>query len=235
LEEAVKSIMYAAPKTEVKELQTLRTLFGEKFGKEFTGSAMEGLKGGVSDKVVRKLEVRPPREELVQGYLEEIARAYGVDWSGGKAVANQVPEEVEELNLLDMDDDGVVGGGGGGGGGGSALKDLESLNASEPDAPKVDVAETNYPKETTAAERKGTPSTAAPVAKTMKTGSPAGSSSGASARKTPDVPAPKASPKETEMKAMNKAEGPKKEEPPSSGIPDLSELERRFAALKRLG
>src|SRR3569833_4793937 len=35
LEEAVKSIMYAAPKTEIKELQQVRLLLAERFGKEF--------------------------------------------------------------------------------------------------------------------------------------------------------------------------------------------------------
>ncbi|KAK8127681.1 hypothetical protein PG984_008789 [Apiospora sp. TS-2023a] len=80
LEEAVKSIIYAAPKTEIKELQAVRLLFGEKFGKEFVMTATENSDEKVSEKVVKKLSVTPPRDELVNGYLEEIARAYGVDW-----------------------------------------------------------------------------------------------------------------------------------------------------------
>ncbi|RYP90860.1 hypothetical protein DL770_002998 [Monosporascus sp. CRB-9-2] len=80
LEDAVKSIIYSAPKTEIKELQQVRALLGEKFGKEFVLAAMENSDGKVNEKVVKKLSVTPPREELVQGYLEEIARAYGVDW-----------------------------------------------------------------------------------------------------------------------------------------------------------
>lgn len=80
LEEPVKSIIYAAPKTEIRELQQVRALLAEKFGKEFVISAMDNSDQKVSEKVVKKLSVVPPREELVQGYLEEIARAYGVDW-----------------------------------------------------------------------------------------------------------------------------------------------------------
>ena len=80
LEEAVKSVIYSAPKTEIKELHQVRVLLGEKFGKEFAHTAMENSDGKVSEKVVKKLRVEPPREELVQGYLEEIARTYGVDW-----------------------------------------------------------------------------------------------------------------------------------------------------------
>ncbi|KXJ85793.1 DUF292 domain-containing protein [Microdochium bolleyi] len=92
LEEAVKSIIYAAPKTEIKELHTVRLLLAEKFGKEFVLSAMENTGGGVSDKVVKKLSVTPPKEELVQGYLEEIARAYGVDWPPGRSQLGAAPE-----------------------------------------------------------------------------------------------------------------------------------------------
>ncbi|KAJ4300220.1 Vacuolar protein sorting-associated protein ist1 [Collariella sp. IMI 366227] len=77
LEEAVKSLMYAAQRTEIKELHQVRALLAERFGKEFALQAVENSDGKVSERVVRKLNVQPPREELVQGYLEEIAKAYG--------------------------------------------------------------------------------------------------------------------------------------------------------------
>jgi len=96
LEEAVKSIIYAAPKTEIKELQTVRLLLAEKFGKDFVLSAMENKDGGVSDKVIKKLSVTPPKEELVQGYLEEIARAYGVDWPPGRKQLGAAPDYEDE-------------------------------------------------------------------------------------------------------------------------------------------
>ncbi len=80
LEEAVKSIMYAAPRIEVKEVNSVRILLSEKFGKEFAKMAADNSDGMVSEKVVRKLSVTPPAAALVNGYLEEIARTYGVDW-----------------------------------------------------------------------------------------------------------------------------------------------------------
>ncbi|KAI8162741.1 hypothetical protein K4K54_013312 [Colletotrichum sp. SAR 10_86] len=98
LEEAVKSIIYAAPKTEIKELQVVRTLLAEKYGKEFVMTAMDNSDGKVSDKVVKKLSVVPPKEELVVGYLEEIAKAYNVDWP-------KRPQAAEPPDLLDDDDD----------------------------------------------------------------------------------------------------------------------------------
>ncbi|KAI9055031.1 hypothetical protein LZ554_002170 [Drepanopeziza brunnea f. sp. 'monogermtubi'] len=80
LEEAVKSLIYAAPRTDVKELQQVRNLLVEKYGKEFALEAIENSDAKVSEKVLKKLAVTPPPPELVTGYLEEIARTYGVDW-----------------------------------------------------------------------------------------------------------------------------------------------------------
>ncbi|KAL7627826.1 Vacuolar protein sorting-associated protein ist1 [Parahypoxylon ruwenzoriense] len=100
LEEAVKSIIYAAPKTEIKELQQVRALLAEKYGKEFVLSAMENSDNKVSEKVLKKLSVTPPREELVQGYLEEIARAYGVDWPKRPKDLGEPPKFVDD----DVDD-----------------------------------------------------------------------------------------------------------------------------------
>lgn len=96
LEEAVKSIIYAAPKTEIKELQTVRALLAEKFGKEFTLAAIDNSDNKVSAKVVKKLSVTPPKEELVQGYLEEIARAYGVEWPKRSKDLGDAPEFVDD-------------------------------------------------------------------------------------------------------------------------------------------
>ncbi|KAI1386558.1 DUF292-domain-containing protein [Hypoxylon trugodes] len=98
LEEAVKSIIYAAPKTEIKELQQVRALLAEKFGKEFVLAAMENSDQKVSEKVVKKLSVAPPREELVQGYLEEIARAYGVDWPKRPKDLGKPPDFVDDMD-----------------------------------------------------------------------------------------------------------------------------------------
>lgn len=79
LEEAVKSLIYAAPRTDVKELQSVRALLVDKYGKDFALAAMEP-DAKVSENVLKKLAVTPPSQDLVNGYLEEIARTYGVDW-----------------------------------------------------------------------------------------------------------------------------------------------------------
>ncbi|EAQ87917.1 hypothetical protein CHGG_04536 [Chaetomium globosum CBS 148.51] len=106
LEEAIKSVIYAAPKTEIKELGAVRALLAEKFGKEFVLQAMENEDGRVSERVVRKLSVAPPREELVQGYLEEIAKAYGVDWPPGRRAEEALGEPPGFVDGEDGEDDG---------------------------------------------------------------------------------------------------------------------------------
>lgn len=90
LEEAAASIIYAAPRLarDIKELGIVRNMLIERFGKDFATKANDGVE--VPTRVKDKLKVDPPKPELVQAYLEEIARTYGVDWPRHK-------EEIEEL------------------------------------------------------------------------------------------------------------------------------------------
>ena len=111
LEEAAASIMYTAPRLprDIRELATIRAMLIERFGKEFAVRANENEGGMVPVRVTEKLKVDPPRKELVEAYLEEIARAYGVDWPKGRK-----DEALDELNREvddeDEDSDGVGGG-----------------------------------------------------------------------------------------------------------------------------
>ncbi|KAL8802016.1 MAG: hypothetical protein Q9182_004093 [Xanthomendoza sp. 2 TL-2023] len=84
LEEAIKSLIHAAPRTDVKELQQARQLLVEKYGKEFALEAMENSDGKVAERVLKKLKVEPPDPVLVDLYLKEIAKTYGVDWPKGQ-------------------------------------------------------------------------------------------------------------------------------------------------------
>jgi vacuolar protein sorting-associated protein IST1 len=104
LEEAVKSLIYAAPRTDVKELQSVRALLVDKYGKEFALQAMEPDEN-VSEKVLKKLAVTPPPQELVNGYLEEIARTYGVNWP--KKVGGELGDPPD---YVDDDDENPSGG-----------------------------------------------------------------------------------------------------------------------------
>ncbi|KAI9570161.1 regulator of Vps4 activity in the MVB pathway-domain-containing protein [Boletus coccyginus] len=81
IREGVCAIVYAAQRTEVKELHVLRELLLQKYGREFSAAVMENRGDCVSDRVVKKLSVETPSSQLVDGYLTEISKAYGVKWS----------------------------------------------------------------------------------------------------------------------------------------------------------
>lgn len=103
LEEAVRSLIYAAPRTEIKELHMVRNLLVEKFGKDFALSAMEGQ--GVAERVLNKLKTDTPEAKVVDGYLREICRTYNVRFPG-----DPDPQEVDEEDDDDDDAEGKDGG-----------------------------------------------------------------------------------------------------------------------------
>jgi vacuolar protein sorting-associated protein IST1 len=203
LEEAIKSIIYAAPKTEIKELGTVRSLLAEKYGKEFTLSALENSDGKVNEKVVKKLSVEPPRPELVQGYLEEIARAYGVDWPKRER-ASPPPDLIDEGDFNDDEDPS----------GGQAQKVSEQPLAAE--------------QATTAP---GNPS-AAPATPAKALG-PASPLTVTPPRMTTENVHPKVTLGSVELKPGKKADSANRPKEPGGAVPDMGDLEKRFAALKR--
>lgn len=199
LEEAVKSIIYAAPKTEIKELGVVRDLLANKFGKEFALEAVDNTDGKVSEKVVKKLSVEPPRPELVQGYLEEIAKAYNVDWP--KRSTPPPPEFEDE----DEDEDKPSGG------------EKERV-PEEPQAAEQETKVEQKPAVTPAKLRGPTsPLTVTPP------------------RMTTDNVHPKVTLDSVELKPSKKMEdaAKKNKKEPEGSVPDLGDLEARFAALKK--
>ena len=98
LEEAAASIIYAAPRfpREVRELGQVRNLLVDRFGRDFAQRAQENRDGIVPDKVVGKLRVDPPGAKLVQAYLEEIARTYGVEWPRRRYEVDDLQRQVDD-------------------------------------------------------------------------------------------------------------------------------------------
>jgi hypothetical protein len=185
LEEAVRSIIYAAPRVEVKELHSVRALLVEKFGKDVALASVEGK--GVAERVVNKLKVETPKEELVDAYLAEIARFYGVPFGESKTAEDE--------------DDEPSGG----------------------DA----VPESNE-NETKSNERdelvKATPPQQLGPQSPLRVVPPSPSS---------DNVAPKLKLPGSAAAKVAKAEAPKKKVDGLGKIPDVDELARRFASLKR--
>lgn len=214
LEEAIKSIIYAAPKTEIKELNTVRSLLAEKYGKQFVLEAMENVGGGVNEKVVKKLSVTPPKEELVQGYLEEIAKAYGVNWPKkdlGEAPPNFLDDDDEDNNPS----------------GGQAQKNLETPLVAGQSQGLGDSKDAKAQEELS----KATPP------RTIGPNSPLRV---APSSPSTENPHPRVTLNKMELTPSKKMQGSKAVEKPApkkddigSGIPDVDELTKRFAALKR--
>ncbi|KAI9171158.1 IST1 protein [Paramyrothecium foliicola] len=214
LEEAIKSIIYAAPKTEIKELLTVRAMLADKYGKEFVLAAMENSDRKVNEKVIKKLSVEPPRQELVQGYLEEIARAYGVDWP--KRERGVTPPD-----LLDDDDENDDASGG------QAQKVLDEPLAADPSTAK------------------GAEELSRATPPRLQPGGPKSPLTVTPPRMTTDNVHPKVTLGSVELRpnkqmedaaARQKKQAPaatKKPSEPEGAVPDISDLERRFAALKK--
>ncbi|CAG8815812.1 42830_t:CDS:2, partial [Gigaspora margarita] len=76
ISEAVNTLIYAAPRSEIKELSLVRDQLIAKFGKEFALNAIENN----NNCLIQKLVFSAADPYLVNSYLEEIARSYNVDW-----------------------------------------------------------------------------------------------------------------------------------------------------------
>ncbi|ATY58414.1 hypothetical protein CCM_05356 [Cordyceps militaris CM01] len=203
LEEAIQSLIYAAPKTEIKELATVRQLLAEKYGKEFVLAATDNAEGKVNEKVVKKLSVEPPRKELVQGYLEEIARAYGVDWP-----KREKPSPPPEYDDDDDDDDDQPRGG-------QAQKVLEQpIGAAEQKSLSAGDGKVVTP------ARRRLEDPASPLTVTPP-------------RPTTDNVHPKVTMGSVELKPSARRGSSTKKHEPDGSVPDISDLEQRFAALKK--
>ena len=208
LEEAVKSIIHAAPRTEIKELQQARQLLVEKYGKEFALEAVENSDGKVAERVLKKLRVEPPDPELVTMYLTEIARTYGVNWP-------KRPDPVDEQD--DEDDDNPSGG--------QAVKNLEEPLTTE------ELCKATPPRDlgprSPVSVAPPSPSTDNLNPRVRLPGPPElkpGAKMSGLKKQTPGTDA--------QSTGTDGGAGPKKDVV-GGKIPDVDELAKRFAALKR--
>ncbi|PVI07430.1 DUF292-domain-containing protein [Periconia macrospinosa] len=200
LEEAVRSIIYAAPRTDIKELHAVRALLVEKFGKDVALASLEGE--GVAEKVIKKLRVETPKEELVDAYLTEIARFYGVPFG--------------EEETLDEDDDEPSGGV-------AEEADGEIEPALEAEPGKAKLSKEDEEEELV----KATPPKKFGPQSPLRVVPPSPSTDNVAPKlKLPGSAAAKLN--KTEIKKPTK-----KDDGPGGKIPDVDELAKRFAQLKR--
>jgi vacuolar protein sorting-associated protein IST1 len=245
LAEAILAVLYTAPRLgpDIKELSTARLLLLEKLGKDTAlrinnATEADAAAMGIPDRVLKRLSHTPPSVKLVDGYLREIARTYGVRFPGDPEAIDSdddegtggIQESIEVPDFEDDEDD-APGGSSGGGGGGSggfkerpiALANQELSRATPPRdmgtiaplriAPPSPSTENVHPK---IKLPQGSKSLEAKNSDTSGSLAPAGS-------KAKPAPLPSSS-----STTKDKSDGP------GGKVPDFAELEKRFAALKRL-
>lgn len=206
LEEAVKSIIYAAPKIEgVKELTTVRQLLAEKYGKDFTLDAVENREEKVARRVLDRTKVEPPSRELVDAYLSAIADAYGVDWPPGTKAKREAGSTTGEEGEDDDDEPS----------GGQKVKALET------------------PLTTDELSRATPPRDMGPKSP-VSVMPPSPSTDNVRPKvNLPTPPESKSSETASNASKSKPANGIKKDSGPGGSIPNVDELTRRFAQLKR--
>ncbi|KAG8688504.1 hypothetical protein FRC09_012876 [Ceratobasidium sp. 395] len=103
VKEGVCSIIHAAPRTELKELHVLREMLMSKYGREYAIGVMENKENCVSERVMKKLQIATPSTALVDAYLGEIAKGYGIDWT--PPIPHEAPSAPTDLTSKPSDDD----------------------------------------------------------------------------------------------------------------------------------
>jgi len=86
----VETIIWAAPRTDIKELAEIRMQFVNKYGKDFAMASMENKSERVNARVIHKLSVLTPEPMLVNEYLREIAKAHNIDFDPSDSMHSTV-------------------------------------------------------------------------------------------------------------------------------------------------
>ncbi|KAK6455834.1 regulator of Vps4 activity in the MVB pathway-domain-containing protein [Scheffersomyces xylosifermentans] len=103
--EAVQSVIYATPHTELKELNQIRDILIYKYGVDFGKAAKDNIDNFVPAKIVSRCQVDPPPQKLVEMYLCEIAKAYEAPYSKLRELELEQNLEDEKKAAEKKDDD----------------------------------------------------------------------------------------------------------------------------------
>ncbi|KAJ5961221.1 uncharacterized protein N7479_008371 [Penicillium vulpinum] len=218
LDEAATVVFYAWHRFphEVREFTMLRTMLGERYGKEFMTLAQDNKVDTVKvpERLLKSLRVRPPGQELVESYLREIAKAYGVEWYGAEEELGSAPPEfVDDL--------------GDGGDGDTEEPQLPQTPGKQQgdSALRPNLSEARRASETSELTKATPPRGLAAGRSPVSVAPPAPRT---------DNPNPRVKLPGTQGKAaVVSKEDSSKSKSNNSGIPELDELTRRFADLTR--
>ncbi|KAI6649263.1 IST1-like [Oopsacas minuta] len=98
--ECVNTIIWATPRVQhdIQESVEVEKQLGKKFGKAFLEQAHANRTNIVNEKVSHRLGVTPPSPVLIERYLEEIAKNYGLSYQADSKVilAENIPEPITD-------------------------------------------------------------------------------------------------------------------------------------------
>lgn len=221
IDEAAIAIFYSWPRFphDVRELTMLRTLLVERYGKEFMTLAQENKADiKVPERLVKRLMVRAPTKELVESYLREIAKAYGVSWP--VELESGVDGSPPPLEFVDDHDHEH---------GDTTTNDNDNSNNGDGDG-DMNLPSTPPKRQQTNELSKATPPTELGQGRSPVSVSPPGPRSD---NLNPRVRFPRTASEKAAAAAATAGGGTRKSGSAGNGIPELDELTRRFAALKR--
>ena len=138
LEEPVSSVIWASFRlqADVPELKVVVDQLRRKYGKEFVEFCQRNdCEAKINEKLLHKLGVEAPPKQLVEMYMEEIAKSYNVPFTPDPSVMSVDALAVDNL-LLDVDV--KEGKGSGGGGGGMAVMEPQGPPHMPPPAGFID-------------------------------------------------------------------------------------------------
>ncbi|KAH9484248.1 TBC domain-containing protein [Psilocybe cubensis] len=97
--EAISTIIYATPYVHSKDLDAIRKYLIDLVGPDFARSAAGNRDHHVSKRVLKAISAPIPSAFQLDGYLEEIAMAYGVSWNPEPAPQNIINSLSEALDV----------------------------------------------------------------------------------------------------------------------------------------
>lgn len=107
--ECVNTVIWITPRLQhdVQEMAEVEKQLGKKFGKAFVEQAHGNKTNIVNEKVVHRMGVVPPSPVLIERYLEEIGKNFGISYTpdAQALLANTVPEPLSDKFVKNLENE----------------------------------------------------------------------------------------------------------------------------------
>lgn len=201
----------------------MRALLVEKVGRDFAQQAMDNKGNEIPERISRKLRVEPPSKELVESYLTEIANAYDVPYGETPQAEDAEVPQAED----DEEDDDEPGSGGQAEKATAGTKKTTNKPALETPLATQELSAMTPPR--TFDPGLTSPVRIAPPSPSTDNANPKLKLPGTNAT----VATTPASTRKMDLRPGGKTAAAGNAKKPEGDIPDVNDLEKRFAMLKR--